>query len=227
MTLRRALKPLALAALLTLTACGGGGGGESGGVPITFPGAATTQGVAKDTAPASEAPPAAPCSVAYWGDSISSQTGPRIDKRLQLTPHAVVGGTATAARAPFLQDPLTERFIVIQYGINDANFKIALEPALRSMLERVKAIGRTPVLTGISQATAGEFGLYMTHNAVVRKLATEYGAIYADWPGVPFSGAADLMPDGIHPLDGYAQRLADRLSQALLDAAPECAATSE
>ncbi|WP_177142590.1 GDSL-type esterase/lipase family protein [Variovorax sp. YR216] len=146
-----------------------------------------------------------------------------MDERLHVNVHPVYGGTAIAAQASVLQDAMAERFIVIQYGMNDSNYKSPIEPAFRSMLDRVKAMGRTPVLTGISTATAGEVMLRAVYNVTIANLAKEYGALYANWPGDVAYDAGSLMADGVHPTDDYQQRLADKLSATILAAAPGCA----
>lgn len=229
-------KAFALTALLALSACGkGDGSGSGGGSPPSRAVTGSHTGVASATGKNSmvrkaevKAPtPASPCSVGYWGDSISALTEPLMDDRLDISLHAVPGGTAKAAQETFLQDALAERFIVIQYGMNDANGQVPVEATLRSMLDRVKAKGRTPVLTGISRASAGEVMLRVAYNVQIAGLATEYSALHADWPGLPFNAAADLMDDGVHPNDGYQQRLADKLSETILAVAPECAVDPE
>lgn len=216
----KARTAIAAAALLALAACGGGGGGGGAAMPVSVAAAP-----AADPKPApTEQPPgkAAPCSVAYWGDSIAGITTPLLGKGLQVGGHAVIGGTAEAAQSVFLQDPLESRFVVIEYGTNDANGHRPYEPAMRSMLERVKAMGRTAVVVGLSNATQGDMVYRATYNALAGNLAREYGALFVDWAAVPWS-ASDLKADGVHPLDAYAQRLADRLTQVIVDAAPECA----
>lgn len=206
---------MAAAALVALAACGGGGGGATSG----FATAIEAKPVQTEQPPNKQPP--APCSVAYWGDSISAMTAPRIGKGLQVNVHGVIGGTAQAALPTFLQDPLAERFVVIEYGMNDSNGAAAssFEMSVRSMLDRVKAVGRTPVLTGISNATAGEVGVRANLNLLLSKLATDYGAVWANWPAT--SGA--LTADGVHPTDAYAQALADALTAAIVKTAPECA----
>lgn len=207
------------AALALLTACGGGGGGSAGGFALLA--AQSDNGTAPATkAPTTEQPPekAPQCSVIFYGDSITGLTAPRLGKGLQVTVKAQVGGTAQANLAAFLQDPLTARFVAINFGTNDANAHAPFEPAMRSMLEWVKAKGRTPVLTGLSNATAGDAAYRATYNAVASQLAKEYGAIWVDWAAVP----ASLMADGVHPDDAMQQRLADRLTRAIVAVAPEC-----
>jgi lysophospholipase L1-like esterase len=222
------VKALSLFALLALAACGGGGGGGGGGsLPSTSAFSTASEAPAQQSAQP-EQPAQIPdkkaaatgCTVAYWGDSISALTESKLGKGLAVTAHAVIGGTAQAALPTFLQDPMVERFVVIEYGMNDSNGAgaSAFETSTRSMLDRTKAMGRTPVLTGISKATAGEVAVRANLNLLLSKLANDYGALWADWPST--SGA--LMADGIHPADDYQQLLADRLTQAIVDVAPEC-----
>lgn len=158
------------------------------------------------------------CSIGYWGDSISALTAPRINPEFTVTLHAVVGGTALAAQATLLQDPLAERFQVLEYGMNDADAGEALQAPIASMLARVTAVGATPVLTGLSHATAGNEALRLDFDLWL----SQQGAAWADWPDVAYAGASDLLPDGIHPDDAYSQRLADALSAKLALLAPDC-----
>lgn len=204
----------ALFSAVLLAACGGGSGQAAApSVPaVEQP---------KRSAPTEHPDKVAPCSVAYWGDSIAAMTAPRMDKRLDVELHGVVGGTAQAAQASFLQDPLLARFVVLEYGTNDSNAKVPFEPAMRAMLDWAKAAGRTPVLTGLSNATAGELVVHAVYNVQTLQLAKEYGALHADWAAVAWS-PADLMADGVHPNDSYQQRLADKLVVTILAAAPEC-----
>jgi len=210
------------AALALLTACGGGGGGSAGGFALL-----TTQsdnGTAPATkAPTVEQPPekAPQCSVAFWGDSIAGQVAPKLGKGLQLQNHATPAHTAGMDLGAFLQDPLVARFVVIEYGTNDANFGSDLYGPLRSMLDWVKAKGRTAVLTGLSNGTVGNAAARATYNALTVQLAKEYGALFADWPSVQYDSVSDLT-DGVHPDADYQQRLADRLTQTIVAVAPEC-----
>jgi len=215
---------LAVGACILSGCSGGGSGGSAGGSAASLASLQTAAGTTTKTgtrAPAVQ-PPADACSVAYWGDSVSALTGPKLDKRLHVAMHAVVGGTAQAALPQVLQDTMAERFVVIEYGTNDANYKADLATPMRSMLDYAKSKQRKPVLTAMSNATAGELAYHSTLNLVIASLAGEYKSLFANWPTVQYAGAGDLMPDGVHPNDGYQQRLADRLSQTILDAAPEC-----
>lgn len=217
---RAAKKAVAVAALSVVAACGGGGSGGTSMPPsfgqqqpsVSQPKQTTEQPLGKVTG----------CSVIFYGDSITALTAPRMGKGLQVTVKAQVGGTAQSNLATFLQDPLDARFVAINFGMNDSNGAGAMtfDSTVRSMLDRAKALGRTPVLTGISKATAGDVGIRSNLNLLLSQLAKDYGALWADWPAT--NGA--LMADGIHPADEMQQALADRLTQAITAVAPECAA---
>ena len=220
---------LTLMAAAVLAACGGGGGGGGGAVaPVAVVPPTVTADTPKDEGEVKLQEPTAPapvpaCSFAYWGDSISAMTAPRIGKGIQVQLHGVVGGTAQAAQYALLQDPLAARFVALEYGTNDSNGKVPYEPAMRAMLDRIKAVGRTPVIVGLPNATVGEVLYHATYNALAGQLAQQYGALFVDWASVPWQ-ASDLMPDGVHPKDDYQQRLADAITRVITDAAPECAA---
>lgn len=136
-----------------------------------------------------------------------------------VTDRSVPATTASSRLAEFLDDRLDSRLVVIQFGINDANFGQLYEPAMRSMLDRLKTLGRIAVVTGISNGTY-PMPQRPAYNAIAQRLAAEYGALFADWDGVPWS--AEEVPDGIHPTPAYSKRLSDKLVATLHQAAPEC-----
>lgn len=197
---------------MALTGCGGGGGGGGSGEP---PSASLVVTPAPPVA-SPAVPAVGGCTIAYWGDSISALTGPKM--KLVPTLHAVVGGTASAALAAFLQDPLTERFIIIEYGTNDANAGVDLTAPVLSMLAWAKARNRVVILTGIPHEVTGNLAVEANYSL----WQSQQGVPYADWPGVAYAGPSDTMPDGVHPADDYQQRLADRLDATIEKLAPEC-----
>lgn len=204
------MNKIIIAALVAaLAGCGGGGGGSA----VSLVGSGAVQG--PQDAASSNAPPAKqypPCSVDFWGDSISAMVAPRLSPRLEVKLRSLPGGTAAAAQASFLQDPLESRFIVLEFGTNDANSGSLLEPPLRSMLDRAKVLGRRIVLAGIPIQTAGNTAVLANYRLLTGALASEYGTVYADWG----AEAGPLMADGVHPADEYQQLLADKLSQLIL-----------
>jgi hypothetical protein len=204
-----------LLAVAALSGCGGGGGG--GGAPPLLT-------VAETPPVATPAPSGAGgCTIALWGDSIAALTQARLNPGFKVTGHAVVGGTAAAAQATFLQDPLAEDIIVLQYGMNDANSETPMAAPVQSMLDWAKAKGKPVVITGISRDTAGDQAYWATYNALLEQMAP----VWANWPGVAFAGPSDLMPDGVHPNEAYQTRLADQLSAVLEKISPNCAISSK
>jgi hypothetical protein len=215
----KARTAIAAAALLALAACGGGAGGS---LPSTSAFSTANEAPAKPVQTEQPSDKAAPCSVIFYGDSITGMTAPLMGKGLQVTVKAQVGGTAQANLAAFLQDPLEARFVAINFGTNDANSETPMQAPLQSMVDYAKSKGRTVVLTGMSHGTQGDLVYHETYDALIKSMAKSDGVLFADWPGVPWS-AADLQADGVHPNgNGYSQRLADRLTQAILAIAPEC-----
>lgn len=192
---------------LALVACGGGGS-------VGAVGAASNVVVVGAAPPVHDAGPSGPvpCRVGYWGDSISALTAPHLDPRIAVTLHSVIGGTAQAALATLLQDPLTEPIQVVEYGTNDANGNSDLIAPVLSMLQRIKAVGDIPVLTGIPQEQTGALAVEGNYNLWL----SQQGVAYANWSAVPYAGPSDTMPDGVHPEAAYAQRLADALSATIL-----------
>lgn len=223
--MRRALSMIAIAAL---AACGGGGGDSGGGMPIgaMLPPAA---------APAPEpAPKPIDCSVALFGDSIlfggffpSGRIAEppaaglkRMRPALQITDRSEPGDSAKARMPSFINEPIKSRVVVLSLGLNDAGQGYDYEPPLRAMVERVKAIGATPVVTGISLVKPGEVPARDAYDAIARRVAAESGAVFADWGAVHFD-VAD-MADAVHPAQAYSTRLTEQLALAVDRAAPEC-----
>jgi len=196
---------IASLAAAALVGCGGGGGGAGGGVPASL--VATSPPAAPPAASAS--PAAGDCTVAYWGDSISALTAPRLDPRITVHAHSVVGGTAQAAQTAFLQDPLAEPIVVLEYGTNDANGGSDLEAPLSSMIDRASSLHRTIILTGIPHETAGAVAVEANYNFWMSTLNLPY----VNWG----STSGGLMADGVHPDDAYQQVLADALSAKILE----------
>lgn len=195
---------LALVAAATLAACGGGGGSVSGAAPYPTP----------TPVAAEPARPVSTCSVAVWGDSIAGGVYPLMDKRLDVHWYGMPGTTAAVGLPQFLQSPLAETYIVIEYGTNDANFKsFSYEYDMRTMLDRVKAMKKVPVLTGLSRTTYGDGQLHNAYNALASQLAKEYGAMWIDWGAVP----GELQADGIHPDPTLYKALADKLSNSIAE----------
>ncbi|MET3494758.1 SGNH/GDSL hydrolase family protein [Variovorax boronicumulans] len=177
------------------------------------------------------------CTVALWGDSIlhgafgASPTNrieeppavalQRLRPAWSVADFSMPGDSAHKRLPSFVLQPMPTRVVVLQYGINDAGNRYPYEPALRAMVDYVKAAGKTPVVTGLSQVKAGRMPLRDDYDAVARRVAKEEGALFADWGAVRFDPAD--MADDVHPLQPYSTRLVERLALALDDIAPECA----
>lgn len=230
--MKQALKISALALAAMLAACGGGGGGGSSGgalpiIPVATP--------AAPVAPAAPAMPArAECTVQFEGDSILGgwYSG---TQRHSPTPAADVvrmrpawsitdlsaSGMSAGRRAPvFINESVAARVVVIEYGMNDANESADYETPLRTILQRVKALGKTAIITGLSHTKAGHPIPRDAYDAIARRVASEEGVIFADWDAVPATD--DDMADQLHPNQAYSTRLAEQLVRALDIAAPEC-----
>lgn len=232
--MRRAFNIAALASAAALAACsggcgGGGGGSGSGGAVPMLP-------MAAPSAPAAPAAPAAPtgpdCSVTLYGDSIlygytsKGRIGepPAVAIKRLRPAYRVVDrsdpGDYVLRRLPtFLSDTIDTRVVVIEHGMNDAGNGFDYAEPLRSMLQRVKALGRVAVVTGISQVVAG-VPERATYDSTARRVAGEEGATFADWGAVRFD--ASDMADDIHPAQAYSARLVEQLVAALDKTAPEC-----
>jgi lysophospholipase L1-like esterase len=172
------------------------------------------------------------CSVTLYGDSILyGVVGATLD-RLPETPAAViermrpsyfvvdktVPGDFVLFRSDlFMRDRIQTRLVVFQHGMNDAGRRLDYAEPLRKMVRRAKAVGKTPIITGISRAPIGTRDAY---DAMARRVAAEEGVLFADWGAVPY--AEGDLADAVHPHQAYSTRLAEQLVKALDQAAPEC-----
>lgn len=222
------ISTLAIAALLAACGGGGGGGGSSGGGMPMLPVAAPAKQPTQEPAPA----PAADCSVTLYGDSILY--GYTSKGRLSEPPAAAIKrlrpayrvvdrsdtGDYVLRRLPtFLNDTIDTRLVVIEHGMNDAGNGFDYAEPLRSMVQRVKALNKTAVITGISHVVGG-MAARDDYDLVARRVAKEEGVTFADWGAVRFDEAD--MADDVHPAQAYSTRLAEQLVRALDAAAPEC-----
>jgi hypothetical protein len=185
------------------------------------------------TAPAASGTAPRDCSVTLEGDSIMSGIHTP-DTRLPESPAALLrrmrpaytvtdnsaSGSTAFARAPeFAKTPVTTRFVVLEHGINDAQFGKPYEPALRGMVAHVKAAGRIPLITGLSRQPLPSRGRD-AHDQTARRVAADTGSLFVDWGAVAFKPRE--MADVLHPGPAYSARLMARLVAVLDMAAPEC-----
>jgi hypothetical protein len=187
------------------------------------------------TDPAPQAP-APVCTVDLRGDSIlfggynltqriaepPAVALARIRPAFVVTDHSKSGDTATAAMPAFINEPMTGiRVVVIGHGLNDAITNIgAYEPAMRAMIERAKALKVAVVVTGLIQIHGGVESRDAA-DAIARRLASEYGVLFADWGSIPIG--ADDTHDGVHVKQAKSLELVERLALSLDAAMPECA----
>lgn len=225
---------LTLTAILAIGALVPACGGSSGSGGTTLP-ANAAQGAQDAVGTPTDTKPAAPldCTVTLEGDSVlygAYGNQQRLDeppaaalKRMRpaytVTDNSVAGSTATQRAPAFTKLSLSTRFVVLQHGLNDGQFRQPYEPALRGMLAHVQAQGRTPVITGLSRQTSPALGWDAANNIATR-VARETGTLFADWAAVPFKPAE--MADLLHPAPAYSARLVASLVAVLDAAAPEC-----
>ena len=221
---------LALTTAAVLTACGGGGGSApSAGFPAMAPVATSTSPA--EVAPAPVAPPAAVCTVALYGDSIL-YGGYFPNGRLLSPPAAVlraelpkftvldlsaVGDSAYAHQVAFLNDPLGSRFVVLQYGVNDAGSHFSYETPLRSMIQHAQALKATVLVTGLSRPDGGSADRN-AYDLIAKRVAGEEGAQFLDWGSVQ----PVVTVDGLHPASPYSAALTQLIVDKLKILAPEC-----
>lgn len=223
-----------LGAIVTLVGCGGGGSGGSGAaaLPSGFSSAATATSTASSASSAT--PVVAPdCTVLLWGDSILRgdtlggllPESPAAGLKRMRPSYTVVDDTQsgdyiTLRLSEFLNMSISSRFIVLEDGMNDAGHDFDYEQPLRAMVQRVKAQGKTPIVTGLSHVVDG-VPHRDAYDAIASRVAKEERAVFADWGSVQYA-AAD-MADDVHPAQPYSTRLTERLAATLDSLAPECA----
>lgn len=226
-------RALSIASLAVLTACGGGcgGGGEytldvKGTAPSTS--TPTTPTTPAPTAPAPTSP-VSKCSVDLNGDSIMAgafssngqtvflaERPAAILKRMRpaytVVDRSVPGETAAARSVTFYNQTRSGHFQIFEHGLNDATGNTGFEPALRGMVEYVKAEGRVPLITGLSR-TRILVANAAAYNAIAAKVASETITAFADWQTVAYDPLD--MADDYHPAPKYAERLVARLVERL------------
>lgn len=187
---------------------------------------------AAQTADAAAAP--AGCSVRFEGDSIlrgDTMTAGLLPetpaaglKRMRpaytVEDKTISGAYAGMRLAEFLNAAISSRFVVFDYGLNDATQNREYEQPLRAMLQRAKALGRTAIVTGLSR-TVSVVPNRDAYDAIARRVAKEEGALFVDWGSVHFDPVE--MADSSHPAQPYSTRLTAALVATLDAAAPECA----
>ncbi|OUM01880.1 SGNH/GDSL hydrolase family protein [Variovorax sp. JS1663] len=129
----------------------------------------------------------------------------------------VPGDFVVYRSSQFHRERIGTRLVVIEHGMNDASQRFDYAEPLRKMVRRVKSLGKTPIVTGLSRSAIGTRDAY---DALARRIASEEGVVFANWGAVAMT-SEDLM-DGLHPRQAYSTRLAEQLVRALDQAAPEC-----
>ncbi|MDR6538843.1 SGNH/GDSL hydrolase family protein [Variovorax soli] len=225
----RVLSALTLAVVAGCSGgCGGGGGG--GGAPIMgIPTSAPT----KEARSEQPIKPPPVCTVWLEGDSILNGSSPagrlteppaaaikRLRPAYTVTDRSMPGNYVTMRMPGFLAEIIDARFVVLEFGMNDGGNGFDYREPLRSMVQRVKALGKTPIVTGLSRVR-GAPPWRDAYDALAHQVATEEGATFADWGAVPYSDAD--MADDVHPAQSYSTPLAEKIVRALDAVAPECA----
>jgi hypothetical protein len=209
-----------LAMAVSLAACGGGGGAGSG-EPASASLVATPPPVATAGAPAP-----ADCSIALWGDSLlagQSTVGALAQSPAQFIRSArprytvddftISGSGGNEAEAGFRGYPLTDRFVVLEWGANDTTEGYTdITGVLTRDVQWVQSHGKTPILTGIDPAYNNP--LIIAQPIAVAKAT---GAAYAGWDTVQ-GGTVD----GLHPDQATSNALAQKIIDVLDTLAPEC-----
>ncbi|RUR71879.1 SGNH/GDSL hydrolase family protein [Variovorax guangxiensis] len=225
--------------------CGGGGGGGGGGAAMGMLPVASTSVPATAAAPAQDSgassSTASPvdCSVTLYGDSILyggtniTGAGPgrlqeppavglvRIRPLVTVSDRTEPGDYATRRLPFFMNDRITSRFVVIEHGLNDAGNGFDYETPLRTMVQRVKALQKTAIVTGLSHVREG-VDQRDAYDAIASRVAKEEGVAFANWGSVPFTRDSTDFADDVHPAQPYSTRLTEQLARTIDGLAPEC-----
>jgi len=180
------------------------------------------------------------CTVEVYGDSIIASNGTqerplaalrRARPRLTFIEHSAPEWLLTDLAHRFDELPRSGRWVVIENGVIDAwrNVKPALYvQTLQRIIERVRAEGREPILTGFSRQVATP-ALHIRKAQLIRRdqydeltriTAAQMKVAFVDWGSVRFDGRDDLQ-DGIHPNLDYSNRLFEKLLSTL-DRVTQC-----
>lgn len=187
----------AIAVCLALSACGGGGG--------------------------------SPTTVEIYGDSIFTAPGistPPAQQMRNLRPSWQIADRSVTGQSLFrIVAGMTpaSAFVVIELGGNDALYLRTPEQYRADLvlaIEKVRAAGGVPVLTGIvnlpiSEAFTSEVIARRDElNGITHAIAKEYGLQHAGW-GEDYRGEVDVIFDRIHRTQEASDRLAALLVQAI------------
>lgn len=180
-------------------------------------------GGGRDTADPDDTSEAArSASVDFYSDSIGAGYSVSVspgERMAQVRPdwvivdHSVNGLKLSELAQVFASLPRSGKYVVLALGINDANAGEAhFERHLRSLIERARSEGRTPVLSGIV-GTPNPDPLAAQYNVVTHQLAREYGLQHASWNEAYRAG--DVSADGLHRTQEASDRLTDLLVAAI------------
>lgn len=195
---------------------------------------------AESEIPASPSKPIEICTVELYGDSIMAGNGTPETPAMTLqrirpgfkvvADHAVAGTMLSMLYPSFASHPRGARFVVIENGVIDSwrgLSPLTMQAMYSSMIEKLRAEGRVPVLTGFSRQTldgvlSGEQIVRRDpYDAFFKNYAGSVDVAFADWGSVRFDGPVDLL-DGVHPNKTYSDRLVEQLASTLDTLAPEC-----
>jgi lysophospholipase L1-like esterase len=134
-----------------------------------------------------------------------------------------VAQTVTALGFQLASDP--SQIIVIGVGMVDALFGAGTVESyradVREAVATVRAAGKQPALRGFNQFAANDLMTAQrlqrldAFQAALRAEAAALGVPFIDVGAVPFFGASDIRPDGLHPTPEYHQRIAQFMAARL------------
>lgn len=117
-----------------------------------------------------------------------------------------VGGQTGSAGAPAVMSDArpAKAVVVLGWGVNDVIQHTDVAP-MRALIEKTRAEGSRPVLTG-PVPYAGDVPGWLVVTAAIRAMASDTATPSADWSAVPI-----VTIDTVHPDQASSNRLVDKL----------------
>ena len=181
--------------------------------------------------PPAPPPPPPPPKIGLWGDSITagSNLGPRVAP-CAVSNNGVAGTNLSDASAIVAAQVAASdvNIAICRYGINDIIFAKPVQSFLNGLIAfnaAARNAGKIPVFTNLTRFSGGfpgfNMGMIVTwqnYNALIAQSAANLGAPFINiTDGVyasVFPPPGDT-PDGLHPNQGYYDRIDDYIAQQL------------
>lgn len=173
---------------------------------------------------------AGPTVVAFYGDSIT--TGTRSTSRTEWSPvtpvPSIVQQIGSIAHVDVIDYSVNgasavdwhvhddaSSVVVIRYGVANSVYgtsSAAFSDAITRLITEARALGKTPVLTGLPYADVVDTGPL---DDVMRERSHSLGVRFVDLRALPYDSTIDSA-DGLHPSAVYAERIIRLIAEALV-----------